>query len=99
MVFSEIIRPFRMDLQLFGEPAAAEGAGEPQATAGGQGAEPSRQPGEGEQRYTLEEVQKLIQSETDKRITQAQKKWQKEHERVTMGTVLFVTFCLCLSTS
>ena len=53
-----------------GEAPAAEGQDERQS-----------QPGDGEQRYTLEEVQKLIQSETDKRITQAQKKWQKEHER------------------
>ena len=82
MVYSaRLLKPLWMNLQLFAEPAGAgaEG-GEAQGTGEGQNGQAS-QAGEGEQRYTLEEVQKLIQSETDKRVTQAQKKWQKEHER------------------
>ena len=92
MVFSDYGKPYRLKLQFFaadggGDGAGASGgAGEPGAGTDGQGGQQSPageggQQGGDEARYTLEEVQKLIQSETDKRITQAQKKWQKEHER------------------
>ena len=70
MVYSaRLLKPLWMNLQLFAEPAGAgaEG-GEAQGTGEGQNGQAS-QAGEGEQRYTLEEVQKLIQSETRPRVT------------------------------
>lgn len=66
----------RMNLQLLAEDA---GAGE-----GGESTPPTEPP-TGGKTYTDEELQKLIQSESDKRVTQAMKtaeqKWQREYEK------------------
>ncbi len=62
---------FRMNLQLF-----AEEGGEPSAES----AEPSTNESSG-QTFTLEEVTKLIQSEADKRVTQALAKQKKDYEK------------------
>ncbi len=62
---------FRMNLQLF-----AEEGSEPSAES----AEPSTDASSG-QTFTLEEVTKLIQSEADKRVTQALAKQKKDYEK------------------
>ena len=67
-------RPGWMNLQLFAEPAA-----EPAAPAAAEPATPpASEPG---QIFTLDEVMKMIQSETDKRVTQALKKQEKDFKK------------------
>lgn len=61
-----------MNLQLFAE-------GDSGAAEGSAGSESGQQ--EGEKTYTLDEVMKLVQSETDKRVTQAMKRQAKEFEK------------------
>ena len=66
----------KMNLQLLAEDT---GAGN-----GGENKPPEENKPEGKT-YTEEELQKLIQSESDKRVTQAMKtaeqKWQREYEK------------------
>lgn len=67
---------FKMNLQLF-----AEGEENTAATAAAtEPAEPSTNASSG-QTFTLEEVTKLIQSEADKRVTQALAKQKKDYEK------------------
>lgn len=68
---------FKMNLQLFAEGEEANTAATPAAT---EPAEPSTNASSG-QTFTLEEVTKLIQSEADKRVTQALAKQKKDYEK------------------
>lgn len=72
-------RPWQMNLQLFAEPAepAAPNAepaepAEPAANSAAAGAQ---------QMFTLDEVMKMIQSETDKRVTKALQKQEKDFKK------------------
>ena len=67
---------FKMNLQLFAEGEEANTA----APAATEPAEPSTNASSG-QTFTLEEVTKLIQSEADKRVTQALAKQKKDYEK------------------
>ena len=67
-----------MNLQLFAEDGAADGAAGGDAQDGA--ADGGAQGGAGRM-FTLEEVTQLIQSETDKRVTQALKKQEKQFEK------------------
>ena len=68
---------FKMNLQLFAEGEEANTVATPAAT---EPAEPSTNASSG-QTFTLEEVTKLIQSEADKRVTQALAKQKKDYEK------------------
>lgn len=78
----------KIDLQFFADSGVDETGGEPtddskKDSAGGSGAGGDKAP-EVTLPKTVEELQKLLQSEADKRVTQAiktaQEKWQKEYE-------------------
>lgn len=62
--------------------AAATTAAQAATTAASQAQAPAEGAGQGQQAtFTLEEVTRLIQSEADKRVTQALQKQQREYER------------------
>ena len=78
-----------MNLQLFAEPDVPGGAPQPELTSAPLTPTPAPiptppapegQPG-AQQMFTVEDVQKLIQSEADKRVTQALAKQKKEYEK------------------
>ncbi len=63
-----------MNLQMFAEPATEGGEGAQESASNNAEGQENRQ----NRTYTLEEVTALIQSETDKRVTQALKKQEKQ---------------------
>lgn len=66
--------PNRINPQLTEDTQTAEPAQQPDTT-------PETEPSTQTQTYTLEDVQKLIQSETDRRVTQALAKQRREYEK------------------
>ncbi len=78
---------WRMNLQLFAEDAGAEGAEgaqDAQSTQGAQNegtANGTNETANSEKMYSIDEITKLIQSESDKRVTQALAKQKREYDK------------------
>lgn len=79
-------KEFRMNMQLFGEPGgAADGAtaqtSQTEGVTNGTTTPQTQAEGQAQQTFTQEDVQRLIQAETDRRVTQALQKQKKEYEK------------------
>lgn len=72
---------WKLNLQLFAEGGEGSEEGAHQTGATEQTQEPGGAEPSGAKTYSAEEVLKLIQSETDKRVTQALNKQKREYER------------------